>query len=733
MAAHERIQILRDHLSEPVHPVWAEPFHEAWIAAGDDGDERVRFATAQAAEMAAARPWVKPGELVIGNNALRPVLSGLSTAFQHGIRLDGGRLEELKQAHPASAGVLQGIEQYWRTWLSDTGYVTPMAMHASLAYERFIEHGVDGMRSIVSHWRERNTQVRPECTPWYDALLITLGGVSAFIAAHGAAARAAAATASSEERRSELERIATDCLHIAHAPPETFRQAVQLFYLLFWLCGHDSPGPLDRTLYPLLERDLKRGVISLAEAQEVVDCLWLKFAEKTAYGATIGGQLEDGSDACNELTLLCLSSIRRLRLLSPRTAFRWHPGVSHRAFDMACEVIASGASLPALVNDEAMIAAMVERGVALPHARNYSFVGCGQTYPHGRGHGNYEDVIINSAKPLELALYDGVDPMTGERLGPETGAAETLTTWDEFEQAYRRQMDAHITSAIERINDYRARNRRRWFDCLRSLVVYSCVERGRDWHDGGAEYAEGMVDMVGLTTVTDSLYVIREAVFRTKQIGLPELRDALTRNWAGAEALRQRLLKGVAKFGNDEADIDAFTVAEVDRVNRHIKSHRTVFGGPWGMDVIGWSGAVQLGLQTGATPDGRFRKESLADCAGPAQGRNVSGLTATLRSMSKLPNDAIHGPLVLSLRFPADTVRGPGGIARMRQAAETYMREGGQQLQISIASTEELREAQREPEKHRDLIVRVGGFSAYFFELDKAFQDDVIARSESVV
>ena len=323
--------------------------------------------------------------------------------------------------------------------------------------------------------------------------------------------------------------------------------------------------------------------------------------------------------------------------------------------------------------------------------------------------------------------------MSGERVGPETGAAETFATWDEFEQAYRRQMDAHITSAIEAVNNRRARNRQRWFDCLRSLVVYSCVERGRDWHDGGADYSEGMADMVGLTTVTDSLYAIKEAVFRTGEVSLPELRDVLNRNWSGAEALRQRLLKGVAKFGNDEVDIDAFTVAEMDRINRHIKSHRTVFDGPWGMDVIGWSGAVLFGGRTGATADGRFRGEALADCAGPAQGRNVNGLTATLRSMTKIPNDTIHGPLVLSLRIPSDAVRTPTGIARMRQAAETYMREGGQQLQISIASTEELRHAQREPEKHRDLIVRVGGFSAYFAELDKTFQDDVIARSESVV
>jgi len=172
---------------------------------------------------------------------------------------------------------------------------------------------------------------------------------------------------------------------------------------------------------------------------------------------------------------------------------------------------------------------------------------------------------------------------------------------------------------------------------------------------------------------------------------------------------------------------------ELDRVNRHVRSHRTVFGCPWGVDVIGWSGALELGRHTGATPDGRRRGESLADCAGPAQGRNACGLTATLNSVLKLPHDHVHGPLVLSLRFPPGAVTGTGGVKRLRAVVETYFRGGGQDLQISIAGTDEMKAAREHPEAHRDLMVRIGGFSAYFVHLDPAFQDDMIARSEAAV
>jgi formate C-acetyltransferase len=427
---------------------------------------------------------------------------------------------------------------------------------------------------------------------------------------------------------------------------------------------------------------------------------------------------------------MCVNSIKKLRLLSPRTALRWHPGISQKLLNATCESIAEGATFPALVNDTAIIPGMIERGISIEDAREYTFVGCGQTYPHGRGHGNYEDVVINSAKPLELALNNGIDPMTGNQMGPATGKAGSLYTYEDFERVYRQQMDHHISQHIQNVNRRREVIKDHAYDFLRSLLTHSCVEHGLDWHNGGADYSEGMVDMVGLTTVTDSLMAIRRGVYEEERVSLKELVDILNGNWDGAENLRLYFLHKAPKFGNDCDEADAFTINEFGRINDFIKSHKTYFGGPWGMDIIGWSGSVIYGLETGATPDGRRQKEALADCAGPAQGRNTLGLTPTLRSVLKLPHNKVHGPMALSLRFPSKVVDGKDGIAKLRSTIETYFQEGGQQLQISIASTEDMKAAQRDPESYRSLMVRVGGFSAYFTQLDKKFQDDMIARSE---
>ena len=725
----KRLEVLRKHLRESAPPVWGEPFHEAWMA-GVNLDKCVCLAQAQAAEMSAAKPFIKPGELIIGNNALRSAVSGLHTPFSSGIRFNREYLQEIKNEHPEAESKLAEIDSYWTKWMAENGQYAPMTCHASLAYERLLKMGVDGMREYVRHWHAKNTATKPDCAGWYDALLITLDGMSDYINAHAVAAEEATVNAQTAQRREELERIAAACRHIAHGSPRSFHEAVQLFYLLFSLCGHDSPGPIDRILYPYLKRDLDRGVLSIEQAQEILDCLYLKFEEKTAYGATIGGQKRDGSDATNELSYMCVRSIKRLRLLSPRTALRWHRGLSPELFALACESVAEGATFPAFVNDEAIIPAMVERGISLEDAREYTFVGCGQTYPHGRGHGNYEDVVINSAKPLELALNDGIDPVTNQRLGPATGKPNTLLSYERFEKAYRQQMENHISTRIRAVNDRRSRIRGHACDFLRSLLTYSCVERGLDWHEGGADYSEGMVDMVGLTTVTDSLVAVKRGVYDEKAVSLEELVNILNQDWDGREFLRRYFLAKIPKFGNDCDDVDDVTAMEVSRINDFIKLHKTCFGGPWGMDIIGWSGAVQFGLETGATPDGRHREEPLADCAGPAQGRNVSGLTPTLSSVLKLPHRHVHGPMALSLLFPRQVVRSIENRKKLQAMIETYFHQGGQQLQISIASTEDMKQAQNTPEAYRSLMVRVGGFSAYFTQLDKKFQDDMITRTE---
>jgi pyruvate-formate lyase len=724
-----RLEIIQGNLHKSTETIWAEPFYEAWRAS-EGADECLRFAQGLFAEMSSAKPYIKPGELIIGNNALRSIIIGIPTAFQTGIRFEDGYKQALLNDHPESESKIKEIESYWNEWGKGKGRYSPITCHASLAYERILTLGISGMREYIWQWREVNTALRPDCASWYDSLLIVLDGISAFIRNHAIAAERMAMKESDQARRKELMSIASSCYNVSENPPKSFHEAVQLFYLTFWLCGHDSPGPVDRYLYPSLKKDLDGGAITPDQAQEILDCLWLKFEEKTAYGATIGGQLRNGADATNELSFMCINSIKRLRILSPRAALRWHKNLSPELLAFACESVAEGATYPAFVNDEAIIPAMVERGISIEDAREYTFVGCGQVYPHGRGHGNYEDLVLNSAKPIEFALNNGIDAISGHKSGLETGDISTFQTFEEFESAYRQQMDHYISSHINSVNHRREVIKGHVNDLFRSLFTYSCVERGLDWHAGGADYSEGMVDMVGLTTATDSLIAIKKGVFEEKKVSLAEVSNILNNNWENQEQLRLYFLHKMPKFGNDIAEADDYTAEEFSRINEFIKSHKTYFGGPWGMDIIGWSGAVYLGSQTGATPDGRRKGEALADCAGPAQGRNIYGLTPTLISVLKLPHRKTHGPMALSLKFPTKTIKGAEGWLKLQAVVETYFREGGQQLQISIASTEDMKSAQATPEAYRSLMVRVGGFSAYFTQLDKVFQDDMITRSE---
>ena len=418
--------------------------------------------------------------------------------------------------------------------------------------------------------------------------------------------------------------MASICRYLAegHAPT-TFQQAVQLFHTLFLLNGHDSPGRMDQYLWPALQRELEAGTLDLERAQEILDCLYIKLAEHICYGATLGGQLAQGGDAVNPLTWLSLNSIRRLRLLSPRTALRWHRGMPEALFSEAIRTMASGATFPTLINDEALIPSLQRRGVPLEHARDYTFCGCGQTIPSGRAYGGYEDLVINAAKPLTYALHDGRDECTGAQLGPRTGELAALTTFAALEAAVWRQCTALITHGIEA-----ALAARRWAaeqmqDGLRSLLTHSCLERGCDWFAGGADYHEGMVDMVGFTTLSDALLVIKRLVYDEGRLTLPELVAVLDRNWAGAEELWHYCLTGVTKFGNEDVEADALLQRLIMRVNDWLLTQRTAFGGPWGMDIVGWSGAVAFGALTGATPDGRYAGEPLADCAARRKGVTV--------------------------------------------------------------------------------------------------------------
>ncbi|MHB0938794.1 MAG: pyruvate formate lyase family protein [Armatimonadota bacterium] len=710
-----------------------EPFHRGWMAHAD-APYFVRLAHAQAEWRGAVRPVLTPGHLIVGTLPPPAVIWYATGVFGWDFVLD----TVLAAEHPETAEIVE----YWQAWLAERPrpdvlpamndgslgevlWSVGIGAHSTQDYGLALSGGLDGLREGIRNARPAHL----EAADWYDALEIALDGVSRYILAHARAAEQAALTATGAQAE-EWRQIAANCRHIASRPPETFHQAIQLFYFLFMLNGHDSPGRMDQYLWPALQRELAAGTLTLEAAQELVDSLYLKLAEHVCYGATLGGQLPEGGDAANTLSWLSLNSIRRLRLLSPRTAYRWHREAPEEFFTAVVHSIATGATFPTLVNDEAMIPSLRRRGLREEHARDYTFCGCGQTIPSGRAYGGYEDLIINAAKPLLLALHGGRDERSGKPIGAATAPVEELTTFAALEEAVWAHYRCLLEIGIEALNAARRWGAEQAPDFVRSLVTHSCVERGRDWRAGGADYHEGMVDVVGLTTLADSLTVIKRVVYDERRLSLREFVEILDRDWAGAEALWAECRHRIPKFGNEDAEADGMVVRWLSRINDWLFTQRTAFGGPWGMDIIGWSGSVIFGEMTGATPDGRHAGEPLADSAGPAQGRDTCGITATLNSMVKLPMDRVHGPLALNLRISGSAVETPDGEAKLAALLKNYLERGGQHAQVTIAGADEMRAAQQDPAAHRDLIVRVGGFSAYFVAMERRFQDDMIRRTE---
>ncbi len=572
----------------------------------------------------------------------------------------------------------------------------------------------------------------PETEPaeWYDALMIILDGIDRFGDIYSDVVRKEADEEKDARRQQELFDISERCARVLKRPAQSFHDALQAYWFSFVLHGIDSPGRFDQDMGPWLENDLRKGVLTREEAQELVDCIWMKFGKNRAWSLTLSGQKPEGGDATNELTYMALDSMRRLRIEAPNVSLRVHKDTPEELFENACELLASGFSMPAMVNDEPVIASMMERGIKKEDALDYTLVGCTQVVPRGRCSGSYEDLVINSLKCLELAFHNGVDPITGIQMGPETGEPEDFVAYDDFENACFEQLDYMIHTTTEVINRQLAVVAQHYPDFYKSLLIEGCLEKGKDYRRGGALYTEGLADVLGITNFGDSLLAIKKLVYDENRLNLREFVEILDKDWDGEESLRQECLNRVPQFGNDDDEADEMTVRIFNYINEGYKKRDKVYGNRFGIDVVGWTGAVTHGKKTGATPDGRRRGSPLCDSIGPSQGCDKNGVTAVLQSVSKIPHNRAHGVLALNLKFGGNTFSNGDGVKKMMACVNTAFDQGLQQVQINVVDAKTLRDAQTHPEAYQSLIVRIGGFSTHFNWLSKEHQNDIIARTE---
>ncbi|MFB3816048.1 MAG: formate C-acetyltransferase/glycerol dehydratase family glycyl radical enzyme [Candidatus Methylomirabilales bacterium] len=626
--------------------------------------------------------------------------------------------------------------------------------HLAPDYERILRGGLNGLVAEAQARLAALDLTAPEALPVRDFLMAAIQVARAavgFARRHADLADKQAQAEPDGRRRAELVEISRICRRVPAEPAQTFQEALQAFWFLHLIIqiesnGHSiSPGRFDQYLWPFYAADMAAGRLDPERALELLGCLWIQFNQvmklrdriaSRGFGGyplfqnlILGGQTSEGADATNALSYLCLEATRRTRLPQPSLSVRVHPGAPPEFLRAAADLAREGLGMPAFFNDEAIIPVLLDMGVPLREARDYAEVGCVEPQAPGKTNGYYPAGFLNLGKLVTLALHDGRDPLTGRQLGP--AICDPLTSYADLEAALDRQLDHAIRLMVASINMLDHLHGAVAPNPFVSLLVQDCLARGRCYEEGGAVYNYTSPNVVGLANAADALMAVKRLVFEEGRLGMAELREALSGNFEGREALRQLLVNRAPKYGNDADEVDALARELGRRILRGFKAFRNVRGGRFEPGLQSISAHALFRDAVAATPDGRTASMLLADGGiSPAQGRDRRGPTAVIRSAAKLDQREASNGTLLNLKLSPASVAGETGLANLVALIRTYFQLGGQHVQFNVVNSAMLREAQVHPEQHRDLVVRVAGFSVLFTTIDAVLQEDIIARTE---
>lgn len=589
---------------------------------------------------------------------------------------------------------------------------------------------------------------------FYEAVIITSDAIINFARRFSKLAGEMAEKESDPVRKKELEGIARVCSWVPENPARNFWEALQTAWFLQLVVQIEangnsvSPGRLDQYLYPYLESDLKEDQITIEEAQELVDCFWIKLNEiikvwdkeatrihpgfPMTQDVTIGGQTPEGFDATNVLSYLMLNAQEHIRLQNPQFTVRIHRGTPHEFLMRVVDVITLGTGMPALFGDEISIDSIIRMtGVPLDRARDYRIVGCCELTPRGlqgRANGGY----FNVARVVDLALNNGIDRLTGKRIGPATGDPASFRSFDDLLDAVRQQMEYFIQLNVSNNLVVDMAQRELTPHIFLSSIVEGCLDKGKDITQGGSLYGVTPTQAVGLATGADSLTAVKELVFERQALTMEELNAALDRNFEGLEGERiRKMLLEAPKYGNDDDAADLVMRKFSDIFFDEVEKHRDIDGRPYCGFILTLGSTVPHGWKTGATADGRKATMPVSDSMSPTNGADHEGPTAVLKSASKIDQIRTMQGNILNLKFSRTAVDSLEARMKLAQLLRTYLVNlKGMEVQINVVDSKILRMAQIKPEEYRDLIIRVAGYSARFVELAKELQDDIIARTE---
>ncbi len=646
-----------------------------------------------------------------------------------------------------------------------TGNLTSGDAHIAVDFYKILEIGLNGYLEEIRLHHEKINRTDMEGVKkdhFYNALTISIKALQVFIRRYSYLARSYYFLELDETRADELKIIADNCAHISKKPPQNFYQALQLVYFIQLVLqiesnGHSvSLGRMDQYLYPFYTQDKLKGELTEKFASELLENTWIKLLSinkirpwsHTRFSAggplyqnvTIGGQTTDGKDAVNELSFLILYSVGKMKLTQPNLSVRFHTNINNK-FMMECmRVIEKGFGMPSFNNDEIVIPGLLNLGVEKEDAYNYSAIGCIEIAVPGKwGYRCTGMSFLNFMRVFLASMYDGLDRQTGKTFYKGTGHFKDFESFDDVYKAWQHQIKYYAQKTVEIDTAVDTALEENVPDILCSAFVDSCIQRGKTIKEGGSKYDFISGLQVGIANLGNSLAAIKKLVFEEKRITKQQLLAAMESNFdgLGGEKIRQLLLNFAPKYGNDDDYVDLLLKdAYLEFIDELENYHTTRYNrGPIGCRYYAGTSSISANVPNGAvvpaTPDGRKAFTPVAEGSSPSSGTDVLGPTAVFKSVAKLPTEKIMGGVLLNQKLSPATIKKDTDKEKLISIIRTFFANlKGWHVQYNIVSKKKLLAAKKNPEKYRDLIVRVAGYSAFFTTLSPDTQDDIIARTE---
>ena len=774
---------------------------------------------------------IRDNELIVGSSTKSPRGCQVFPEFSFSWLEDEFETIENRLADPfyiseETKELLKKSNSYWKGKTTSelaTSYMSPKAIkaiehniftpgnyyyngvgHVTVCYDKILKIGYEGIiKEAENELKQCNISDMDYAKKSYflKAVILSCKAVINYAKRYSVLAKELSEKCIDEKRRKELEIISLNCDRVPEKGARNFSEACQSFWFVQMLLqlessGHSiSPGRFDQYMYPYYEADIKSGRINKEEAQELIDCIWVKLndlnkvrdaasAEGFAgYGLfqnlIVGGQDEEGIDVTNDLSYMCIEASLHVMLPQPSLSVRVWNKTPHDFLIKAAVLTRTGIGLPAYYNDEVIIPSLVNRGLTLSDAREYNIIGCVEPQKAGKTEGWHDAAFFNMCRPLELVFENGMDK--GEFIGIATGDVSKMKSFDEFYDAYKKQMNYCIQLLVNACNSIDMAHRERCPLPYLSCMIDDCIKRGLSVQEGGAIYNFTGPQGFGVANMADSLYAIRELVFENKELTLEEYREALRDNYGNGiltdkiesitmhivnELLNKKIkinkddilkivnlvkqstvisdtkkrqyerllekINSIPKFGNDIQEVDSLARDVAYTYTKPLEIYKNPRGGQYQAGLYPVSANVPLGGQTGATPDGRLAHKPIADGVSPTAGKDIKGPTAAANSVSKLDHSIASNGTLFNQKFHPSALSGRAGLENFVSFIRGYFDQKGSHIQFNVVSKETLLDAQKNPEQYKTLVVRVAGYSALFTSLSRSLQDDIINRTEQI-